>query len=97
MNETFSSTALQDARFLGRKVLERMIGLDMLGVYVTFIDELSRLGPQTVSAVSTVVPGRPAERTFKIMRRRADGRAHARSIAEKHRLTFEEIKARVPS
>ncbi len=53
----------------------RLMELGALAVYVTFIDELSRLGASVVSMVSTVVPDDPAERTFKIERMLADGRA----------------------
>src|SRR5437899_2770134 len=50
--------------------------LGALAVYVTtFIDELSRLGASVVSMVSTVVPDNLNERTFKIERMQADGRA----------------------
>jgi DNA mismatch repair protein MutS len=95
MNESFSSTALQDALFLGRRILEMISGIGAVGVYVTFIDELSRLNENTVSMVSEVVPGRPADRTFRVVRKPADGLAHAMSIAEKYRLTYASVKGRV--
>jgi DNA mismatch repair ATPase MutS len=95
MNEVFTSTALQDALFLGEEIMHRIVRLDLLCIFVTFLDELSRLGPSTVSMVSTVVPTNPAERTFRIERRPADGHAHARSVADKHGLTFEAISGRI--
>ena len=50
MNEIFTSTTVDDARFLGTKVLTKVMRLDALGVYVTFVDELASLGEQVVSA-----------------------------------------------
>lgn len=95
MNESLASTTARDAHFLGREVIGRLIGLGALAVYVTFIDELSRLGPSVVSMVSTVVPENPAERTFKVVRRPADGRAYATAIAQKYGLTYLSIEERV--
>ncbi len=95
MNESFASTTLKDAIFLGKEVLRQMIAKGLLGVYVTFIDELSTLDEATVSMVSTVVPDNPALRTYKVVRRPADGKAHAVAIAEKYGLTYEALRRRL--
>ncbi|HJS94033.1 MAG TPA: hypothetical protein VJ741_07200 [Solirubrobacteraceae bacterium] len=95
MNESFGSTTLRDAVLVGSEVVRQIIDLDALCVFVTFVDELSRLGPSTVSMMSTVVPEDPAVRTYKIVRKDADGLAYAAAIAEKYGLTYEALKRRV--
>jgi DNA mismatch repair protein MutS len=95
LNEVFASTTLHDARFLGTKLLTKVMRLDALCVYVTFVDELASLGEQVVSLMSTIVPDNPAERTYKVVRKPADGLAYALALAEKHDVTYERLRERL--
>ena len=97
MNESFASTTLRDALFVGERVLDRMTGLGLLGVYVTFVDELASLNEACVSMVATVVRDNPAERTYELVRKPADGLAYAAAIAGKYGLSYRQLKERLAS
>lgn len=97
LNEIFSSTSFEDAAFLAQRVLEAVREMGALCVVVTFIDEPASLSEEVVSLVGTVLPDRPDIRTYRIVRRAADGLAYAIALAEKHRLTKEQLKERIRS
>ncbi len=95
MNESFASTTLEDASFLGAEILRQLIARDLVCVYVTFIDQLASLGPACVSMVAGIDPANPTERTFRVVRKPADGLAYAAAIAGRHGLSYQRLKERI--
>ncbi|HEY2240837.1 MAG TPA: hypothetical protein VGI21_18695 [Streptosporangiaceae bacterium] len=95
MNESFASTTLEDASFLGAEILRQLIAKDLVCVYVTFIDQLASLSPACVSMVAGVDPSHPADRTFRVVRKPADGLAYAAAIAGRHGLSYQRLKERI--
>jgi DNA mismatch repair protein MutS len=95
MNESFSSTTVKDALRIGTEALERIIELNCVAVYVSFLDELANLSTACVSMVGEVAPDDPTQRTFTFTRRPADGLAYAAALADKYGLNHDVLRRRV--
>jgi DNA mismatch repair protein MutS len=94
-NEVLTSTTLDDAIFLGKRVMESLTLLDALCVWVTFVEELASYSNKAVSMVSMVEPENPSLRTYKIARRPPHGLSFAAAIARKYGLTYEALRERI--
>ena len=95
LNEIFTSTTVEDADRLSRAVATKILGRDMLCLWVTFLEDLASLNAQTTSIVAEVSPDDPAVRTYRLERRPPDGLAHAIAIARKYGLTRERLNERL--
>jgi DNA mismatch repair protein MutS len=95
LNEIFTSTTIEDAEQLSRAIASKILERDILCFWVTFLDELASLSDQTISIVAEVSPDDPTVRTYRLVRRRPDGLAHALAIAEKYRLAARQLKGRL--
>ena len=95
INEIFTSTTLADALDLSGLMMDSLKETGCPAIIVTFLDELASRGSDVVSMVSLMKDTVSEERSFKIVRRDPDGRAHAMQIATLHNLTYEQIKRRL--
>ena len=95
LNEIFSSTSLQDAIFLSKKIMNRIDELDLFCVWITFIYKINEMSSKTVSLTSVVNDEDISKRTYKIIKKDSDGLAYAQSIAKKYHLSYEQILQRI--
>lgn len=95
LNEIFTSTTLEDARRLSRAVAGKLLDRDIFCIWVTFLDELAKLGDQTISLVAEVDPDEPSKRTYHISSRPPDGLAYALALADKYGLTQQRLERRL--
>jgi DNA mismatch repair protein MutS len=93
MNETFSSTTIDDAMQIAGRILKKIDEKKLFCIYVTFLEGLAHKEPFPESLISEVVPG--GIRTYHIINRKSDGKSYAKSLAEKHRLTGQEVRDRI--
>lgn len=95
LNELFTTAATYDALIMGQRVLEHFSEQDCFGVYVTHIAELAKACGGTVSLVALADEHDHRKRTFRIVRKEAEGIGYAGDIVEKHRLGYEELCRRL--
>lgn len=93
VNEMFASTTTHDALFISHKLFDIIRKRNYLCVWVTFLSELA--AKPNISMVAEVRGDSKAKRTYRIVRKTADGAAHALSLLNIHHLCREDIKKRV--
>ncbi len=97
INELFTSAATYDALEMGHKVIDYFLKQDCYGIYVTHVDELAREDEKIVSMVAMLHEGadRKMSRTYKVIRRQAEGKGYVEPIVEKYGLGYDEIMRRL--
>lgn len=95
LNELFSTTTTQDALLLGNRVLSHLAALGSPCLYVTHLPELANEAAGIVSLVAAVEPDDTSRRTFRILRRSADGLAYAQVLAAAHGLGYQQVRQRI--
>lgn len=93
INELFTSAATYDALHMGKEVMKYFLDDDCHGIYVTHIEKLAEENDQIVSMTASLL-GKDT-RTYKIERRKAEGKGYVDSIVEKYGLTYDEIVRRL--
>jgi len=95
LNELFTTAATYDAFVMGQRVIRHFSEAGCLGVYVTHIAELTKAGDDVVSLVALADEKDHKKRTFRIVRKEAEGTGYAVDIVDKHRLGYEELCKRL--
>ncbi len=95
MNELFSSAPAMDALAMSRKLMETLLDASAICFFVTHTFEIAFDSDTYVSLVATVVEDGSFRRTYRIVRREADGIAFANSIVNKYKLDYSHINYRL--
>jgi DNA mismatch repair protein MutS len=94
--ELFGSLGLADTAVLARGIVEKIGDLGAVCLYATFLDELTAVSNKTVGMICVAADG-SAEGTYEIVRGPARGPSRANALAARFGLTYDRIRARIPS
>ena len=100
MDESFSSTGAYEASYIAAEVLGALSHVGCRCMFSTHLhqlaaelDSLNERAAKTGGApIDTIVAGmETGQRSFKIIRKKPDGKSYARDIAEKYGITYDTI------
>ena len=100
MDESFSSTGAYEASYIAAEVLGALSYVGCRCIFSTHLhqlaaelDAINEKAARTGGApIDTLVAGmETGQRSFKILRKKPDGKSYARDIAEKYGITYESI------
>lgn len=92
LNELFSSATAQDALDMAQLTV---MDLTDSGAHIIFVTHIDGLRIQHAVSMVAQVQKASGQRLYKIIRAEADGRAYAFEIAQRHHMTFSQIKERI--
>ena len=95
LNELFTTAATYDSYIMGKNVMEHFMENNCMGIYVTHIRELAEGNERIVSLVATASETDYHKRTYRIVRKEAEGVGYAGDMAERFRLTYPQLKERL--
>ncbi len=97
INELFTSAATFDALEMGHKVIQYFMERDCYGIYVTHVDELAREDEKIVSMVAQLQENADHRlmRSYKVVRKPAEGKGYVEPIVEQYGLGYDEIMRRL--
>lgn len=95
MNELFSSTTASDAFEMSKSVIQELESLGSTIFLVTHVTALAQEKLNLASMVAEVETDKNNQRTYKIIRKAADGRAYTQGLIKKYQLSYEAIKERI--
>ena len=104
LDETLSSTGSFEAAYIASEVISGFAMVKCRGIFSTHLHELTsmldEINQKCVSSggakIDTLVAGiEEGERSFKITRKKPDGRSYARDIASKYGISLESIMRKI--
>ncbi len=95
LNELFASTTTYDGYMLGKRILNNILDIGCICLYVTHIYELADMDGRVVSIVAEVNNEIGHSRTFRIVRKPADGEVYTNRLVENLGLTYARLKERL--
>ena len=104
LDESLSSTGAYEASYIAAEILTGFAGVGCRGIFSTHLHELAahideineRSEKDGGVKIDTLVAGiEEGRRSFKIVRKKPDGKSYAKDIANKYGLSYEDIKKRI--
>lgn len=101
LDESLSSTGAYEASYIAAQILAGFGTARCRGIFSTHLHELAagvdeinaRVAAEGGVRIDTLVAGmEEGKRSFRIARRKPDGKSYARDIADKYGLSFEDLK-----